>query len=106
VMTEETFGPAVGLAAFDDREEALRLANDTRYGLAAFVFCRNLAVALNMAERLEAGSVWVNNIQRSHNNAPFGGIKHSGIGREKGRYGVEAYLEYKTIYLSYEASIG
>ena len=106
VMQEETFGPVVGVAAFDDREEALRLANDTRYGLAGFVFCRNLAVALNMSERLEAGSVWVNNIQRSHNNAPFGGIKDSGIGREKGRYGVESYLEYKTIYLSYEAGIG
>ncbi|MGZ5875245.1 MAG: aldehyde dehydrogenase family protein [Bradyrhizobium sp.] len=100
VMREETFGPVVGLAAFDDREEALRLANDTRYGLAGFVFCRDLAVALTMAERLEVGSVWVNNIQRSHNNAPFGGIKDSGIGREKGRYGVESYLEYKTIYLS------
>ncbi len=106
VMTEETFGPVVGLAAFDDREEAVRLANDTRYGLAGFVFCRNLALALNIAERLEAGSVWVNNIQRSHHNAPFGGIKDSGIGREKGRYGIESYLEYKTVYLSYEAGIG
>ena len=58
-----------------------------------------------MAERLEAGSVWVNNIQRSRNDAPFGGMKESGIGREKGRYGVEAYLEYKTIYLSYSGAL-
>lgn len=106
VMREETFGPVVGVMPFDDREEALRLANDSTYGLAGFVFCRDLARALTMAERLEAGSVWVNNIQRSHNNAPFGGMKQSGIGREKGRYGVEAYLEYKTVYLSYEAGLG
>lgn len=106
VMQEETFGPVIGVAPFDIREEALRLANDTRYGLAGFVFCGDLAVALTMAERIEAGSVWVNNIQRSHHNAPFGGMKESGIGREKGRYGVEAYLEYKTIYLSYPAGLG
>ena len=105
VMSEETFGPVVGVAPFDDREEALRLANGTRYGLAGFVFSRDLAVALNMAERLEAGSVWVNNIQRSRNDAPFGGLKESGVGREKGRYGVEAYLEYKTIYLSYSGAL-
>jgi succinate-semialdehyde dehydrogenase/glutarate-semialdehyde dehydrogenase len=105
VMTEETFGPVLGIMPFDDRHEALRLANDTSYGLAGFVFSRDLAVALTMAERIEAGSVWVNNIHRSSQHAPFGGMKQSGIGREKGRYGVEAYLEYKTIYLAYEESL-
>ena len=87
------------------REEAVRLANSTVYGLAGFVFSRNLATALTMAERLEVGSVWVNDIQRSNQRAPFGGMKESGIGREKGRYGVEAYLEYKTIYLAYDARL-
>ena len=53
----------------------------------------------------KVGSVWVNDIQRSNQRAPFGGMKESGIGREKGRYGVEAYLEYKTIYLSYDARL-
>ena len=72
VMTEETFGPVLGVAAFDDRKEALRLANATVYGLAAFVFSRNLATGLTLAERLEAGSVWVNDIQRSNQRAPFG----------------------------------
>jgi succinate-semialdehyde dehydrogenase/glutarate-semialdehyde dehydrogenase len=105
VMTEETFGPVLGIMPFDDRHEALRLANDTNYGLAGFVFSRDLAVALTMAERIEAGSIWVNNIHRSSQHAPFGGMKQSGVGREKGRYGVEAYLEYKTIYLSYEESL-
>jgi succinate-semialdehyde dehydrogenase/glutarate-semialdehyde dehydrogenase len=105
VMTEETFGPVLGVAPFDDRAKALECANDTRYGLAGFVFSRNVAAALTMAERIEAGSVWVNNIQRSSHDAPFGGMKESGIGREKGRYGIDAYLEYKTIYLSYEAGL-
>jgi succinate-semialdehyde dehydrogenase/glutarate-semialdehyde dehydrogenase len=104
-MTEETFGPVLGVAPFDDRAKALECANDTRYGLAGFVFSRNVAAALTMAERIEAGSVWVNNIQRSSHDAPFGGMKESGIGREKGRYGIDAYLEYKTIYLSYEAGL-
>ncbi len=105
VMTEETFGPVLGVAPFDDRREALRLANATVYGLAAFVFSRDLATGLTLAERLEAGSVWVNDIQRSSQRAPFGGIKQSGIGREKGLYGVEDYLEYKTIYLTYDAEL-
>jgi succinate-semialdehyde dehydrogenase/glutarate-semialdehyde dehydrogenase len=105
VMTEETFGPVLGVAPFDDREQALARANDTRYGLAGFVFSRNVAAALTLAERIEAGSVWINNIQRSSHDAPFGGMKESGVGREKGRYGIEAYLEYKTIYLSYEAGL-
>jgi len=106
VMTEETFGPVLGVAAFDDRAEALARANDTPYGLAGFVFSRNVAAALTMAEGIEAGSVWVNNIHRSNHDVPFGGMKESGVGREKGRYGIDAYLEYKTIYLSYDASLG
>lgn len=71
-------------------------------GLAGFVFTRDLARGLTLCEGLEAGSVWLNDIQRSSHFVPFGGMKHSGLGREKGRYGVESYLEYKTMYLSYE----
>lgn len=106
VMTEETFGPVLGIMPFDDRREALRLANQTRYGLAGFVFSENLATALTLAEEIEAGSVWVNNIHRSSHSLPFGGMKESGFGREKGRYGLEAYLEYKSIYLSYDGRLG
>ncbi len=102
VMKEETFGPVLGIMPFDDRNEVLRLANDTPYGLAGFVFSEDLATALALSERIEAGSVWVNDIHRSSHHAPFGGMKESGIGREKGRYGIDAYLEYKTIYLSYQ----
>lgn len=105
VMTEETFGPVLGVMPVDDKAQALTLANDTRYGLAGFVFSRDLANALGLAESIEAGSVWVNDIHRSNHNVPFGGMKESGIGREKGRYGVESYLEYKTLYVAYEGAL-
>ncbi len=102
VLTEETFGPVLGLCPVDDPWQALRFANDNRYGLAGFVFTRDLARGLALCEGIEAGSVWLNDIQRSSHYEPFGGVKESGLGREKGRYGVESYLEWKTIYLSYE----
>ena len=101
-MRAETFGPVIGIAPVDSCGEGLALANASPYGLAGFVFTRDLARGLTLCEGLEAGSVWLNDIQRSSHYVPFGGMKESGLGREKGRYGVEAYLEYKTIYLSYE----
>jgi acyl-CoA reductase-like NAD-dependent aldehyde dehydrogenase len=102
IMREETFGPVLGVAPVESAAEALALANQSRYGLAGFVFCRDLAKGLTLCEGLEAGSVWLNDIHRSSHYVPFGGMKESGLGREKGRYGVESYLEYKTMYLSYE----
>ncbi|MEZ5766875.1 MAG: aldehyde dehydrogenase family protein [Paracoccaceae bacterium] len=102
IMRAETFGPVIGIAPVDSCAEGLALANASPYGLAGFVFTRDLARGLALCEGLEAGSVWLNDIQRSSHYVPFGGMKESGLGREKGRYGVEAYLEYKTIYLSYE----
>ncbi|MCX7644038.1 MAG: NAD-dependent succinate-semialdehyde dehydrogenase [Rhodobacteraceae bacterium] len=105
IMTEETFGPVLGVMAVDSPAEALRLANDTIYGLAGFVFTGDVGRGLALAERINAGSVWVNDIHRSNHSAPFGGMKQSGIGREKGRYGVESYLEYKTVYLSYDEGL-
>jgi len=100
IMTEETFGPVVGVMPFEKLDDAIAHANDSRYGLAAYVFSRDVGVALKTAEEMEAGSVWVNDIHRSYNLAPFGGYKESGLGREKSRYGLEEYLELKTIYLS------
>ncbi len=105
IMQEETFGPVIGISPVDSPAEALALANDSVYGLAGFVFTRNLGLGIELCEGLEAGSVWLNDIQRSSHYVPFGGMKESGLGREKGRYGVEAYTEYKTIYLSYEPSL-
>ncbi|MCB1343970.1 MAG: aldehyde dehydrogenase family protein [Rhodobacter sp.] len=105
VMQDETFGPVIGIAPVDSPAEALRLANDSRFGLAGFVFTRDLAKGLALCEAFEAGSVWLNDIQRSSHHVPFGGMKESGLGREKGRYGVESYLEYKTLYLSWESPL-
>lgn len=102
VMCEETFGPVLGIAPVDSASEALSLANSTPFGLAGFVFTRDLAKGLSLCEGMDAGSVWLNDIQRSSHHVPFGGMKQSGLGREKGRYGVENYLEWKSIYLSYE----
>ncbi|MBB3842124.1 succinate-semialdehyde dehydrogenase/glutarate-semialdehyde dehydrogenase [Runella defluvii] len=101
IMTEETFGPVVGVMKFSTIDEAISLANDSDYGLAAYVFSQQLGTGLRIAEELEAGSVWVNNIHRSYQDVPFGGVKQSGVGREKGHYGLEAYTELKTIYLNY-----
>jgi succinate-semialdehyde dehydrogenase/glutarate-semialdehyde dehydrogenase len=99
VMTEETFGPVVGIAPYGDPDEAIALANDTVYGLAGYVFGADLRRAWRTAEQLEAGSVWVNDIHRSLAQVPFGGMKRSGLGREKSRHGLDEYLEFKTIYL-------
>ncbi|MFN8457103.1 MAG: aldehyde dehydrogenase family protein [Anaerolineae bacterium] len=99
-MTEETFGPVVGVMPMDSLEEAIGHANNSRYGLAAYIFSRDVGRALRAAEQIETGSVWVNNIHRSYNEAPFGGFKESGLGREKSHYGLDEYLELKTIYLS------
>lgn len=100
VMVEETFGPVVGIAPFDALDEAIALANDSRYGLAAYVFSADLGTAWRTADALEAGSVWVNDIHRSLHSVPFGGVKQSGLGREKSRHGLDAYLELKTTYLA------
>lgn len=100
IMVEETFGPVVGVMPFASLPEAVTMANDSEYGLAGYVFSKNLTTALRTAEEIEAGSIWVNEIHRSYNMVPFGGYKQSGLGREKSRYGLEQYLELKTIYMS------
>ena len=102
ILQEETFGPILGICPVETAWEGLAHANNSPYGLAGFVFCRELAKGLALCEGMETGLVWMNDIQRSSHYTPFGGVKQSGVGREKGRWGVEAYLEYKTIYLSYE----
>jgi acyl-CoA reductase-like NAD-dependent aldehyde dehydrogenase len=99
VMREETFGPVAPIMKFQTLEEAISLANDTEYGLAAYVFTSDLHTALQAAEGLEAGGVGVNVSNVIDLRAPFGGWKESGLGRELGRWGLEAYLETKHIRL-------
>jgi succinate-semialdehyde dehydrogenase / glutarate-semialdehyde dehydrogenase len=97
VAQEETFGPLAPLFRFRTEEEALRLANDTPYGLASYFYTRDLARALRVAEQLEYGIVGVNTGLISTAEAPFGGVKESGTGREGSRYGIEDYLEVKYV---------
>lgn len=97
VMNEETFGPVAPIMAFDTVEEAVRLANDTRFGLAAYFFTDSLSRGTYIAENLEYGIVGWNDGAPSTAQAPFGGMKESGIGREGGQEGLEAFLETKYI---------
>ncbi|MBN1236307.1 MAG: NAD-dependent succinate-semialdehyde dehydrogenase [Methanotrichaceae archaeon] len=99
VMREETFGPVAPIMKFKTLEEAIHLANDTEYGLAAYVFTNDLKTALCAAEGLEAGGIGINVNNVVDLQAPFGGWKESGLGRELGHYGLEAYLETKHIRL-------
>ena len=99
VMREETFGPVAPIMEFKTVEEAIKLANDTEYGLAAYIYTSDLKTALWAAEGLEAGGIGVNVNNVVDLQAPFGGWKLSGLGRELGHYGLEAYLETKHIRL-------
>ncbi len=101
IAREEVFGPVVAISAFENVDEVIDEANATRYGLAAYLFTRDVANALVWSQRLQSGSVWINRIHQAYPQAPFGGMKESGLGREKSRFGVEEYTELKTIYLSY-----
>jgi succinate-semialdehyde dehydrogenase / glutarate-semialdehyde dehydrogenase len=94
---EEIFGPVAPVVAFETEEEAITAANDTEYGLVSYVFTRDLDRALRVCERLETGMIGLNQGIVSNPAAPFGGMKHSGLGREGGHLGIEEYLETKYI---------
>jgi succinate-semialdehyde dehydrogenase / glutarate-semialdehyde dehydrogenase len=92
-VTTEIFGPVAPITAFTDEDEAIRLANATEYGLAAYAYTRDLARTLRLAERLETGMLGINTGIVSNPAAPFGGVKESGFGREGGFEGIEEYLD-------------
>ncbi|WJY28216.1 NAD-dependent succinate-semialdehyde dehydrogenase [Sporosarcina trichiuri] len=96
-MHEETFGPVVPIAPFKTEEEAIRRANDTIFGLAAYLFTENMSRGIRMSEQLEYGIVGLNDGSPSTPQAPFGGFKQSGLGREGGRQGIEEFVEVKYI---------
>jgi succinate-semialdehyde dehydrogenase/glutarate-semialdehyde dehydrogenase len=97
LLKEEIFGPVAPVASFDSEEAAIAAANDTEYGLVAYVYTSNLKRALRVCEGLETGMVGLNQGMVSNASAPFGGIKHSGFGREGGAEGIEEYLETKYV---------
>lgn len=94
---EELFGPVASIIAVRDEEEAVRVANDSSYGLSATLFTRNVARAQRLVPRLEAGAVFINDLVRSSPELPFGGTKQSGYGRELGAWGLRAFVNVKTV---------
>ncbi|EOA81693.1 uncharacterized protein SETTUDRAFT_98394 [Exserohilum turcica Et28A] len=100
IYREEVFGPFVVISSFKEEEEAIERANDTTYGLGAAVFTENITKAHRVARRIEAGMVWINSSNDSDLRVPFGGVKQSGIGRELGEAGLEAYTNKKAIHVN------
>jgi succinate-semialdehyde dehydrogenase/glutarate-semialdehyde dehydrogenase len=97
IMTEEPFGPIMPILEFDNIDEVIAKANDTEYGLAAYVLTNDLTAAFKMAEGLEFGTIGINDPVPAVPQAPFGGLKESGMGRENGIEGMDAYLETKNV---------
>ena len=107
IVQEEIFGPVLVVQTFDDEAEAIRLANDTIYGLAGAVFTQDIAKAHRVIRKMRAGITWINTYHPTYNEAPWGGYKQSGIGRELGTYGYDAYTEVKQINVNLDvAAVG
>ena len=102
ICREECFGPVAAICRVEDFDEAIRLANDSPFGLGASIFTTDLAEAMEAAERLEAGMVWVNNPLIDNDALPFGGWKASGIGRELGRQGLDAFRRSKMVVIDHK----
>ena len=96
IYREETFGPVAPIIKYHDDDDVLAMANDTNYGLAAYVYTQNLSRAMHMLEGLRFGIIGINDINPTSAAAPFGGMKDSGLGREGGKQGIMEYLETKT----------
>jgi aldehyde dehydrogenase (NAD+) len=92
---EEVFGPVLAVIPFNTEDEAIAIANSTAYGLVAGLWTQNLSRAHRIAKCLEVGGVWINTYRTSAAQAPFGGVKSSGIGRERGLHALDEYLEIK-----------
>jgi betaine-aldehyde dehydrogenase len=100
IMQEEIFGPVAAIMPFDGEEEAIAITNDSKYGLSGSVWTRDIARALRVVRAMETGMISVNSSSSVHIEAPFGGMKQSGIGREQGMAALEHYTEYKSVFIA------
>jgi 4-(gamma-glutamylamino)butanal dehydrogenase len=101
IAQEEIFGPVVVVIPFDDEPQAIRLANDTIYGLGAAVWTADMNAAHRLTRAIRAGTIWVNSFDRSSMATPFGGFKQSGFGRDRSPHAVEKYMDFKTVWTAY-----
>lgn len=100
IAQEEVFGPVLSILKFKDEEEAVSLANDVRFGLAAAAWTKDIGRAIRMSEKLKAGTIWINTYRAVSFMAPFGGYKDSGLGRENGIDAIKEYLQVKTVWIN------
>ena len=105
IAQEEVFGPVLAVIPFEDEEEAIAIGNDVVYGLAAGVWTTSMRRALKMAEKLQAGTVWINTYRAVSYLSPFGGYKRSGLGRESGQEMIKEYLQVKSVWISTAANV-
>jgi betaine-aldehyde dehydrogenase len=99
--TEEIFGPVLSVTVARDADEAIALANDSRYGLGASIFTASLETAMRAMENIKAGTFWVNDPLTDNDAGPFGGMRWSGVGRELGEEGLDAFREPKHVHIDY-----
>jgi gamma-glutamyl-gamma-aminobutyraldehyde dehydrogenase len=102
VAQEEIFGPVLTVSSFQDESDALAMANDSIYGLAAAVWTADMNVAHRMSHALRGGTVWVNTYDRSSLATPFGGFKQSGFGRDRSPHAIDKYVDFKTIWTAFK----
>jgi len=105
IAQEEVFGPVLSIIPFNDEEEAVKIANDIDFGLAAGIWTSDIGRSFRMSENLKAGIVWVNTYRAVSYTSPFGGYKHSGLGRESGLNAIYEYLQTKSVWISTKTSI-
>jgi 4-(gamma-glutamylamino)butanal dehydrogenase len=101
VAREEIFGPVLAVTSFGTEDEALTMANDSIYGLAAAVWTHDINAAHRVSSALRAGTVWINSFDRSSLATPFGGFKQSGFGRDRSAHAIEKYADLKTVWTAY-----